>query len=158
MVRSPKVTQSRHIYNLFQSIIHRSIKTYVVQMQNYPIMFTPFGQSRQCFTFHSIIQPNITFRIPPLVLETISVSLVVYKAILYFRLGAPKTWGGSRFMDSIVRYSVLYFITSVPAAAIPSSLPCLIIALYHSVLCVYVANLYVWVTQKAKNKSHNPHA
>ncbi|KAF8521142.1 hypothetical protein JB92DRAFT_1832889 [Gautieria morchelliformis] len=64
-----------------------------------------------------------TFWIPPLLIETISVTLVVYKAIRHFRLGAPKSWTGSRFMNSIVRYSVLYFVT---------------------VLCVYVADFYVW--------------
>ena len=87
------------------------------------------------------------FRIPPILVETISVSLVVYKATHYLR--APKTQGGSRFMDCILRYSVLYFVASVPAA--PVLLPYLIHVNY-SVLSVYVANLYVWATQKVTTR------
>ena len=61
---------------------------------------------------------NIIFRIPPLILETISVALVVYKAVQHYRTGAPKTWVGSRVMSSIVRYSVLYFVMSVSVAVV----------------------------------------
>ena len=62
--------------------------------------------------FHPTLR-HYTSRIPPLLIEWISVTLVVYKAIRYFQMGAPMSWAGSRFMDSIVRYSVLYFIMSV---------------------------------------------
>ena len=86
-------------------------------------------------------------RIPPILVETISVSLVVYKATHCFR--APKAQGGSRFMDCILRYSVLYFVASVPAAQV--LLPCLIHVNY-SVFSVYVANLYVWATQKVTTR------
>lgn len=48
-------------------------------------------------------------RLPPLVVETISVILVIYKGGLYFQRGTPSEWPGSRFMRSIVHYSIFYF-------------------------------------------------
>lgn len=51
-----------------------------------------------------------TVRIPPLLVEFVSVILVVHKAALYFKTGTPREWAGSRLMSSILRYSVIYFI------------------------------------------------
>ncbi|KAF8582399.1 hypothetical protein K439DRAFT_1661837 [Ramaria rubella] len=63
------------------------------------------------------------FWLPPLLVETLSVILVLHKAIRHFQGGAPKEWVGSRFISAIVRYSIIYFVV---------------------VLIVYVANFYVW--------------
>lgn len=76
-------------------------------------LFTYFGKFRILSYF---FYTDSRFRLPPLVVETISVMLVVYKAVHHFQLGAPKSWTGSRFMNSIVRYSVFYFVVSVPSS------------------------------------------
>jgi len=67
---------------------------------------------------------SYAFWIPPMIIETISVILVLYKAIRHFQKGPPKEWAGSRFMQSIARYSVIYFVV---------------------VLTVYIANFYIWL-------------
>lgn len=63
------------------------------------------------------------FWIPPIIIETLSVTLVVSKALQHYRNGMPKHWAASRFMYSIARYSVVYFV---------------------AVLFVYVANFIIW--------------
>ncbi|KAF8530121.1 hypothetical protein BU17DRAFT_59896 [Hysterangium stoloniferum] len=57
------------------------------------------------------------FWIPPIIIETISVILVLFKAVRHVQGGAPKEWAGSRFMELIARYSVIYFILvlTIPA-------------------------------------------
>ncbi|GJJ14285.1 hypothetical protein Clacol_008549 [Clathrus columnatus] len=64
------------------------------------------------------------FWVPPIIIETLSVILVVYKALNHYRNGGAKEWAGSRFMYSIVRYSIIYFV---------------------GVLAVYIANFIIWV-------------
>jgi len=84
------------------------------------------GGLRTCGPAVQIVQlPRYVayFWVPPIVIETLSVILVVYKALQHYRNGGPKEWAGSRFMYSIARYSVIYFV---------------------AVLAVYIANFIIW--------------
>jgi hypothetical protein len=49
-------------------------------------------------------------RLPPILVETVSVMLVIHKAVVYFREDNPEESAASRLMLSLVRHSVLYFV------------------------------------------------
>ena len=51
-----------------------------------------------------------SIRIPPLLVEFVSVIFVIHKAILHFQGASPMERVGSRALRSILRYSVVYFI------------------------------------------------
>lgn len=62
------------------------------------------------------------FRLPPLVVEGVSVILVSHKALLYFRGKVPSDWAGTRLMHSLLKYSVFYFTMQVATLNFFSSL------------------------------------